>query len=345
MAGVADAVRAAGFAFFGPSAAAARLEGSKAFAKEVMAAAGGPHRHGPRLHPTEQVAAALDAFGAPHVVKDDGLAAGKGVVVTDDREAALAHARACLAHGPVVVEEFLDGPEVTSSASPTARPSCPAARAGLQARPRRRRGPQHRRHGRLLPADWVPATSPTSSSSGSRSRRSRRWPPGTPFSGVLYGGLALTSRGLRVIEFNARFGDPEGQVVPRPARHPARRGAAGRATGRLDQPAPRWRPRGRRHRRRRGPRLPRGPRDRRPAARPRGRRGGLAAVLHAGTTRDADGRLVCSGGRVVDVVATGADLGSARAAAYARSASSSSRDRTTAPTSRWPHSAERSATP
>ncbi len=110
VAGVADAVRAAGISCFGPSAEAAVLEGSKAFAKDVMAAAERADRAGARLRTPEEAAAALDAFGAPYVVKDDGLAAGKGVVVTDDRDEALAHAAAC---GRVVIEEYLDGPEVS----------------------------------------------------------------------------------------------------------------------------------------------------------------------------------------------------------------------------------------
>ena len=92
VAGVADAVRAAGIAAFGPSGAAARLEGSKAFAKEVMAGAGVPTARRVRVHHAEEAAAALDELGAPYVVKDDGLAAGKGVVVTDVAREALAHA-------------------------------------------------------------------------------------------------------------------------------------------------------------------------------------------------------------------------------------------------------------
>ena len=110
VAGVADAVRARGISCFGPIREAAALEGSKAFAKEVMAAAACPTALAHVCTTPEEVAAALDAFGAPYVVKDDGLAAGKGVVVTDDREAALAHAAQC---ERVVVEEYLDGPEVS----------------------------------------------------------------------------------------------------------------------------------------------------------------------------------------------------------------------------------------
>jgi phosphoribosylamine--glycine ligase len=115
VAGVADALRSAGFATFGPSGAAAELEGSKSFAKQVMAEAGVPTAMAHVCTTIDEVAQALDQFGAPHVVKDDGLAGGKGVVVTDDRQAALDHAVACLARagGAVVVEEYLDGPEVS----------------------------------------------------------------------------------------------------------------------------------------------------------------------------------------------------------------------------------------
>jgi phosphoribosylamine---glycine ligase len=110
VAGVADAVRASGIACFGPSAEAARLEGSKAFAKEVMAAAGVPTSRSAVATSADEATLALDDFGAPYVVKDDGLAAGKGVVVTDDRDEALRHVIAC---DRVVIEEFLDGPEVS----------------------------------------------------------------------------------------------------------------------------------------------------------------------------------------------------------------------------------------
>ncbi|MEJ7795683.1 MAG: phosphoribosylamine--glycine ligase, partial [Nocardioides sp.] len=110
VAGVADAVRERGIACFGPTREAARLEGSKAFAKDVMGAAGVPTAQARVCSSREEAEAALDEFGTPYVVKDDGLAAGKGVVVTDDREAALAHASAC---DRVVIEEYLDGPELS----------------------------------------------------------------------------------------------------------------------------------------------------------------------------------------------------------------------------------------
>ena len=212
VAGAADAVRAAGIACFGPSAAAARIEGSKSFAKDVMAAAGVPTAGARTCATAAEVDAALDAFGPPYVVKDDGLAAGKGVVVTADREAARAHAAAC---GTVVIEEYLDGPEVSLFCVTDGEAVHPAAAgAGRQAGRRRRHRPQHRRHGGVCAAalgaaglvDDVLATVVQPTLAELRRR-------GTPFAGLLYVGLALTAAGLRVVEFNARFGDPETQAV------------------------------------------------------------------------------------------------------------------------------------
>ncbi len=322
VAGVADALRSAGFAVFGPSAAAAALEGSKAFAKEVMAAAGVPTAMAHVCSTTEQVDAALDALGSPHVVKEDGLAAGKGVVVTDDIEVARAHAAACLARpgGRVVVEEYLDGPEasvfcLTDGTTVLALPPAQDFKRVGDGDA----GPNTGGMGAYSPLDWVPprftelvvdrVAEPTI-----REMRHR----GTPYVGVLYVGLALTSRGPRVVEFNARFGDPDGQVSLARLRTPLGGLLLAAATGRLDEVG----------------RLVVDPgyavtvvvaAEGYPAAPVTGRAvTGIedaegvddVYVLHAGTTRDADGLLVSSGGRVVDVVATGADLGSARAAAY-----------------------------
>ena len=155
VAGAADAVRARGIACFGPSAAAARLEGSKAFAKDVMSAAGVPTAGARVCRTAAEVGAALDEFGPPYVVKDDGLAAGKGVVVTSDRAAALAHAAGC---GTVVVEEFLDGPEVSLfcvTDGSAVRPLLPAQdfkRAGDGDT-----GPNTGGMGAYAPLDWAPA--------------------------------------------------------------------------------------------------------------------------------------------------------------------------------------------
>lgn len=334
VAGVADAVRAAGIPAFGPSAEAARLEGSKAFAKEVMAAAGVPTAE-PRVATTvAEVEAALDAFGAPYVVKEDGLAAGKGVVVTDDRAAALAHGRACVEKdgGRVVVEEYLDGPEVSLfvlSDGSTVVPLVPAQdfKRALDGDA----GPNTGGMGAYSPLPWAPdglvdevldrVARPTVEEMARR---------GTPFVGVLYCGLALTSKGTRVVEFNARFGDPETQVVLPRLATPLAGVLLAAATGTLaDLPPLEWR-------------------DEAAVTvvvashgYPGTVRGGDPItgvddaealpgvhVLHAGTAlrqnaagdddSQVDGaHLVSHGGRVLSVVGVGADLAAARAAAYA----------------------------
>ena len=213
--GVADLLRAAGIAVFGPSKAAAQLEGSKNFAKEVMRDAGVPTAHSFTCTTQQEIEIALDAFDAPYVVKDDGLAAGKGVVVTNDRQEALEHALACKR---VVIEEYLDGPEVSLfgiSDGTTIVPMQPAqdfkrALDGDQ-------GPNTGGMGAYSPLPWAPSDiiedtykqvlAPMIAEMAAR---------GTPFVGLLYAGLALTDHGTRVIEFNARFGDPETQVlIPR----------------------------------------------------------------------------------------------------------------------------------
>ena len=212
VAGVADALRANGIATFGPDAAAAKIEGSKAFAKDVMAAAGVPTAAARVCATPGEVAEALDHFGPPYVVKDDALAAGKGVLVTSDSAAARAHAEAC---GRVLIEEFLDGPEVSLFAlcdGNTAVPLLPAqdfkrARDGDQ-------GPNTGGMGAYAPLPWAPlglAGDVTAAVIEPTVNELRR--RGTPYRGLLYAGLCLTRQGVRVIEFNARFGDPETQVV------------------------------------------------------------------------------------------------------------------------------------
>ncbi len=214
--GAADELRSRGFAVFGPGAAAARIEGSKAFAKDVMAAAGVPTAGAVGVTSEAEIDDALTRCGAPYVVKDDGLAAGKGVVVTNDRAAAHAHAVAVLASGhPVLVEEYLAGPEVSLFAvcdGVTAVPLLPAQdfkRVGDGDT-----GPNTGGMGAYAPLPWAPAglvdqvqrtvLDPVLAEMARR---------GTPFSGLLYAGLVLTAAGPKVIEFNCRFGDPETQVV------------------------------------------------------------------------------------------------------------------------------------
>ena len=318
VAGVADAVRAAGIACFGPGKEAAKLEGSKAFAKEIMAAAEVPTAMAHVCDTPEQVEAALDAFGAPYVVKDDGLAGGKGVIVTDDRRAAIDHAAGC---GRVIVEEFLDGPEVSLFAitdGQTVLPLQPAQ--DFKRAYDNDEGPNTGGMGAYTPLDWAPADlvadmarrvlQPTVDQMASR---------GTPFAGLLYAGLALTSRGIRVVEFNARFGDPETQVLLALLKTPLSALLHGAATGSLEEVGlPQWR---------QGaaltvvvaangyPEAPRGG-DRIHGVDAANAIEGVD-VIHGGTTLDGEGNLVTSGGRVLSVTAVGDNLVQARARAYA----------------------------
>ncbi|TDC52419.1 phosphoribosylamine--glycine ligase [Jiangella ureilytica] len=317
VAGVTDAVKARGIACFGPSARAAKLEGSKAFAKEIMAAAGVPTAMAVVCETRAEIEAALDRFGAPYVVKDDGLAAGKGVVVTDDREAAIAHAEAC---GRVVIEEYLDGPEVSLFCVTDGRVAVPLTPAQDFKRAHDGdEGPNTGGMGAYTPLPWAPddlvadvmerVVQPTIDEMLRR---------GTPFAGLLYTGLALTSRGVRVVEFNARFGDPETQAVLIRLRSGLGGLLRSAATGTLAQhPEPVWQD---------GSAVtvvvaahgyPAAPRT-------GDRIEGLAEaaavkgveVLHAGTRLDADGAVVSSGGRVLSVTGVGEDLDEARARAY-----------------------------
>lgn len=323
VAGAADAVRERGIPCFGPSGAAAQLEGSKAFAKQVMAEAGVPTAMARVCTTIDAVGDALDQFRAPYVVKDDGLAAGKGVVVTSSRDEALDHARECLAKGAdaaVVIEEYLDGPEVSLFAitdGTTVLPLQPAQdfkRVGEDDA-----GPNTGGMGAYSPLPWAPRDLVADVTQrvlqpviDAMARR------GTPFSGLLYAGLAMTSRGVRVVEFNARFGDPETQVVLANLRSPLGRVLLAAAEGHLDDIATlQWEPgfavtvviaaEG----------YPAAPRTGDVIA-------GLEEaadlvgvdVFHAGTTVSDDG-IVSSGGRVLSVTAHGESLAQARERAYA----------------------------
>ncbi|MFL6161680.1 MAG: phosphoribosylamine--glycine ligase [Jatrophihabitantaceae bacterium] len=311
VAGVADAVRAAGIACFGPSAAAARLEGSKAFAKDVMRAAKVPTAQAYVCTTEAEVAAALAEFGPPYVVKDDGLAGGKGVLVTTDQAAARAHAAAC---GRVLVEQFLDGPEVSLfcvTDGSTVLPLLPAQDYKRLADGDA--GPNTGGMGAYAPLGWLPAgTVSEVVDTVARPTVAELARRGTPFAGLLYVGLALTAAGPRVVEFNARFGDPETQVVLALLDSSLAELLHAAATGMLaGQPAPRWRD---------GaavtvviaaagyPAAPRVDDAITGADRP--------GVLHAGTRRDADGVLRSAGGRVLSATAVGATLAEARTAAY-----------------------------
>ncbi len=216
VAGVADALREQGIAVFGPSQEAAMLEGSKNFAKEVMAAADVPTGMARECSDLGQVESALDQFGAPYVVKADGLAAGKGVIVTSDKQAALDHAAKFIEDG-VLVEEFLDGQEVSLFFLSDGKSVMPLSPAQDYKRAYDNdEGPNTGGMGAYSPIPWLPegfieevterVAQPTVNEMARR---------GTPFIGLLYCGLIVTQRGVKVIEFNARFGDPETQVVLR----------------------------------------------------------------------------------------------------------------------------------
>lgn len=321
VAGAADAIRATGIACFGPSAAAARLEGSKAFAKEVMAEAGVPTAAAQVCTSIDQVDAALDAFGAPYVVKDDGLAAGKGVVVTSDRAQAREHAAACMAQGSdVVIEEFLDGPEVSlfgisdGSRVLALQPAQDFKRVGEGDS-----GPNTGGMGAYSPLPWAPVGLVADITErvlqpmiDAMARR------GTPFQGLLYAGLAMTSRGVRVVEFNARFGDPETQVVVSQLRTPLGQLLRAAALGDLGSIGElEWEPgfavtvviaaQG----------YPESPQTGGliSGLEEAGRQVGVS-VFHAGT-RVQDEGIAASGGRVLSVTAHGANLVEARERAYA----------------------------
>jgi phosphoribosylamine---glycine ligase len=313
VAGVADAVRLAGIACFGPSAAAARIEGSKAFAKEVMAEAGAPTAQSYLCTSQAESEVALKTFGPPYVVKNDGLAAGKGVVVTDDYDAALAHAVDC---GRVVIEEYLDGPELSLFVVTDGAAAVPLPLAQDYKRVGDGdTGPNTGGMGAYAPIGWAPPDLvPTVMSTvvepvlAAMARRDH------PFVGLLYVGLALTSKGPKVVEFNARFGDPEAQVLlPLLESSPARLLYAA-ATGTLGQePPPRW------------------------------RQGAAVTVviasagyptnstkgdvitgadgpefIHAGTRRAEDGALVTTGGRALCATAVADTVAAAREQAYAK---------------------------
>ena len=314
VAGVADAVRGRGIACFGPSEQAAQLEGSKAFAKEIMAAAGVPTAAARVCTDAAEVAAALDEFGPPYVVKDDGLAAGKGVVVTSDRAAALAHASGC---SRVVVEEFLDGPEVSLfcvTDGLTVVPLLPAQDFKRVADDDE--GPNTGGMGAYAPLPWLPAgfVEEIVVTVGEPTVRemARR---GTPFAGLLYIGLAITSRGPRVVEFNARFGDPETQVVL-PLLETPLAGLLHWAAVGGPTPSLTWRDASAVTVVRAALGYPEAPRS-----------GDVITgseqdgVIHAGTRRRDDGAIVSTGGRVLSITAVGPTLAEARDAAYALAAS------------------------
>jgi len=325
VAGVADSLRERGIPVFGPGKAAAQLEGSKAFAKRIMESAGVPTGRAVRAHTRAEVESALDDLGAPHVVKADGLAAGKGVIVTGDRAEALAHADAYLPSGPVLIEEFLAGPEVSLfflSDGDHVLPLSPAQdfkrlRDGDE-------GPNTGGMGAYSPLPWLTERFGGEADFVQLVTREVAEPvirqldaEGTPFIGLLYAGLIVTDAGIKVIEFNARFGDPETQVVLPRLLDPLSALLLAAASGTLeDQPVPAFAEavavtvvvasEG----------YPESPITGRPI-------GGLDAaaavpgvhLAHAATAVR-DGALVATGGRVLNVVALGTTFAEASERAY-----------------------------
>lgn len=307
--GVADAVRAKGIPVFGPSREAAMLEGSKDFAKRVMAAAAVPTARSRTCSTAEEATDALREFGAPYVVKNDGLAAGKGVVVTDDLAAAQHHAQEC---GRVVIEEYLAGPEVSLFVvcdGETAVPLLPAQdfkRIGDGDT-----GPNTGGMGAYTPLPWAPAgLVDTVMADVVHPTLAELKALGNPFQGLLFVGLAITDDGPKVIEFNARFGDPETQPVLALLDSSLSQLLYAAATGRLaEHPPLRWRA---------GAAVtvviasagyPQAPQTGDEVS-------GAEGLQHAGTKVDDQGVLRSAGGRVLCATATGLDLASARAKAY-----------------------------
>jgi phosphoribosylamine--glycine ligase len=310
--GVADLLRAAGIATFGPSKAAAQLEGSKHFAKGVMRDAGVPTARSYTCEKQEEIEKALDAFGAPYVVKDDGLAAGKGVVVTEDRAIALEHALACKR---VVIEEFLNGPEISLFGISDGRNILPMQPAqDFKRAYDLDKGPNTGGMGAYSPLPWAPdeimdetyekVLAPVIAEMAAR---------GTPFIGLLYAGLALTDHGLRVIEFNARFGDPETQVLIPRLKTPLATLLYKAATDSLDDVALDWREESAVTVVLAASGYPESPQV----------NGAISKIpniadtkiFHAGTTQSGDS-LLSSGGRVMTVTGIGSDLTQARDRAY-----------------------------
>ena len=309
--GVADELRALNIAVFGPSKAAAQLEGSKHFAKGVMRDAGVPTAKSFTCENQKEIERALDTFGAPYVVKDDGLAAGKGVVVTEDREVALQHALSC---NRVVIEEYLSGPEISLfgiSDGTNILPMQPAQ--DFKRAYDNDEGPNTGGMGAYSPLPWAPSDivedtykqvlAPMIAEMAAR---------GTPFVGLLYAGLAVTDRGIKVIEFNARFGDPETQVLIPRLKTPLAQLLYKAATGNLIDSVLEWR-------------------DESAVTVVLAAKGYPAEVktgdeisnlnslngvtiFHAGTKDD--GALRSSGGRVLTVTGLGSDLTEARDKAY-----------------------------
>ncbi|WP_026372731.1 phosphoribosylamine--glycine ligase [Agrococcus lahaulensis] len=326
VAGVADELERVGVPVFGPTKAAARIEGSKSFAKEVMARAGVPTGTDTTASTLDDVRAALDASAPPWVLKADGLAAGKGVIVTDDRAAAEAHAEAFLPDGPLLIEEYLAGPEVSLFVLTDGTHAVPLAPAqDFKRLGDGDTGPNTGGMGAYSPLPWLAERFGSEQAFVDEVVETVALPTiramaeaGTPFRGLLYCGLIVTDAGVRVIEFNARFGDPETQVVLPRIESGFADALLAAANGSLASVAPlSWRDSAAVAVVLASEGYPGDPITGRPihgvdeAEQLEGVR-----VLHAATGAGEQG-LTATGGRVLNVVGTGATIAEARERAYA----------------------------
>jgi phosphoribosylamine---glycine ligase len=318
VAGVSDALRDAGFAVFGPSAAAAQLEGSKGFTKDLCRANGIPTANYVRVETADAALASLYRFGIPVVIKADGLAAGKGVTVAMSRDEAEDAIRAA-GDGPLVIEEFLEGEEASLFALVDGETAIPLASAQDHKRVGEGdTGPNTGGMGAYAPAPVLtPDLQRRAMDEIIRPTAEALAEAGTPFSGVLYAGLMLTADGPKLIEYNVRFGDPECEAIMPLIEGDFAQLLRAVATGRLSEVEP-------------------------PALSPKHAMtvivaargypatpisGGLireieaaeqvegVTVFHAGTAF-ANGTLVAKGGRVLAVTATADSFANARARAY-----------------------------
>lgn len=321
-AGVVDALDRLGIPAFGPSRSAARLEASKAFAKDVMIRAGVPTAHAATFTDHDAARRHVRSVDGPYVVKADGLAAGKGVLVTEDRDAALAWIDRCESGGfgdagaTVVIEEFLDGPELSvfavcdGSKAITLEPARDFKRLGDGDA-----GPNTGGMGSYSPVDLPEGLVDRVHSEIIDPVLATMREDGTPYRGFLYVGLALTTDGPSVIEFNCRLGDPETQVVL-PRLETDLVDVLERALeGRLDDVDLRWSDTAAVDVVMASGGYPESPRTGDPI---RGLPLDMEDVLvfHAGTALR-DGELVTAGGRVLNVVGLGEDAEAATRRAYA----------------------------
>lgn len=318
VAGVADACRAAGIPVFGPSAAAAMLEGSKGFTKDLCLAEGIPTARFVRISDTDAALASLDDFGLPVVIKADGLAAGKGVTVAMTRAEAEEAVRAA-GGAPLVIEEFLEGEEASLFALVDGEEAL--ALASAQDHKRVGEGDTGPNTGGMGAYSPAPVLTPDLEARAMeeivRPTALAMVRAGTPFSGVLYAGLMLTAEGPKLIEYNVRFGDPECEAIIPRLKGDLAALLLSVAEGRLGTVAPELSDahsmtvilaaEG-------YPGTPRkgGTIDGIEAA----ERVPGVSVFHAGTARHGSGALLSAGGRVLAVTALGPTLAEARARAY-----------------------------